>query len=146
MVNEDIFKEAITYSRPKHDVFMMILIELNHYVLDNLEEYYKQKSMGVSPNAIHSLKARIIRLFETIKHHMLKHSAKETIKKIDELIGTTNLIISNETFFIKQDIIIFLELHDYIRQFLLDKKVTEFVNKREYDPYDPTEEDKNKGF
>jgi hypothetical protein len=143
MVN---FNNDITYTRPSNDVNKMIVIESDHYVLDALEDYHKQRFNGQTPTIGATLKARIIRLFEAIKYEFMKHADKEDKEKVTNLLHMDreynyHIDTSKE---IKEEV--FLKLYNIISKFLNEKRIKEVVNARGYDSSNPIDEDEAKGI
>ena len=145
MVN---FNNDVTYTRPTNDVNRMTIIEARHYVLDAIETYYEQMFKGAIPAVTPALKARIIRLFEALRDDIIEHlKDKDDLAKIKKVLNCDDKYhINNEEIAkIKEDSQFFI-LYHVLSKFMHDKRITEFINAKNYDPSNPIDEDKAAGL
>ena len=66
-VNKNFDFDTITYSITNKELLLRLLIQKYQYVLDAIEEYYKQKFNGITPLVTPTVKARIITLCMAIQ-------------------------------------------------------------------------------
>lgn len=128
----DFNNETTITTNPK-DVYNVILLEHNEYVLDSLEAYEKHKFSGVNVNS-NIIRARIKNLYRHIRHDFRKNTKTELYTEAERLFNT-------ETF---TELIKLYD--DYISVFLADIGLTAKTKRKDYDPLNASEEDDAKGL
>ncbi len=140
------FNSEVIQTRSRNDVTKLALIEHNYYVQDAIEKYHKQIFSGTKSVVEADLKARIIRLYVMLQQSLKefwgdKNNNKKGETDSEERLGKIKVILESKTAKTAE----YLELYDYLCEFLYENDVTKFIDRRSHDSSDPFEEDQQKG-
>ena len=123
------FNSESLINQPIKQINLFLVIELHYNVLESLELYKKQKYNNTVPVSLPALKSRIYLLYIRVRHSLTPILNDE----IEPLIKTN-------------DITEMLKGFDLMDKYLLEKKVTVFLDIRNYDTYKSWQEDEAKGL
>jgi len=128
----DFNNETTITTNPK-DVYNILLIQHNEYVLDSLEAYEKHKYQGITVSS-HVIRARIKNLYRHIRQDYKRNVDAELYHKAQELYNSDKL----------EDL--FLLYEEYVSDYLAKIGLTSKTIKKDYDSLNATEEDDAKGL
>lgn len=132
--------DNLIMKKPRREIITYNIILLDDYISTLLQKHWEYASLGTNARLnTAKLTSAVLQLWSKIAGEFRSHRSKEyqemesTRKRILEKIKKPNV-----------DEVIFF--YDKICEFLLDTGVRAFVNSKDYDPMNPTAEDRAKGL